>query len=242
MRYHWHQITASLVSQKQCFFFLPQRAQISQNPLMNIMGTLIEAHTMWEDSLGSFCVRRSQASWRKSAHWQPISSRCAGFAPASLSRCERVRVCVYPQRVHGTSALQPPHPHDLRHNKGKTVSDFLPVTPLLFTCPLAFKASLSSCRELRALMEQGMMDAERGRVIHRRKRTGTLAVVVAVQNVVVAACLIATLFLYLDFPKDVSTLWVERLSGEFVGKDAHTWFVFKNTLDDFFKHLQFNTE
>lgn len=84
-------------------------------------------------------------------------------------------------------------------------------------------------------MEQGMMDAEGGRVIHRRKRTGTLAVVVAVQNVVVAACLIATLFLYLDFPKDVSTLWVERLSGELVGKDAHTWFVFKNTLDDFFK-------
>lgn len=35
---------------------------------------------------------------------------------------------------------------------------------------------------------------------------------------------------------------MERLSGELVGKDAHTWFVFKNTLDDFFKHLQFNTE
>ncbi|XP_076736779.1 uncharacterized protein LOC143415173 [Maylandia zebra] len=63
-------------------------------------------------------------------------------------------------------------------------------------------------------MEQGMMDAERGRVIHRRKRTGTLAVVVAVQNVVVAACLIATLFLYLDFPKDTSTDTIVHIEFE----------------------------
>lgn len=55
-------------------------------------------------------------------------------------------------------------------------------------------------------MELRVMDAEGGRVIHQRRRTGKLAVVVAVQNVVVAACLVAALFLYLDFQKDVSTL------------------------------------
>ncbi|XP_042273612.1 uncharacterized protein LOC121901046 [Thunnus maccoyii] len=76
------------------------------------------------------------------------------------------------------------------------MSSFFPVTPLLSPYPLALKASLSSCRALRALMDRRRMDAEGGRVVHRDRRAGQLAVVVAVQNVLVAACLLVTLFVY----------------------------------------------
>lgn len=45
------------------------------------------------------------------------------------------------------------------------------------------------------------MDAEEGRVVHRMRHPNKLAVVVAVQNVLVAACLLATLYVYWDVPK-----------------------------------------
>ncbi|XP_026200659.1 uncharacterized protein LOC113151989 [Anabas testudineus] len=50
----------------------------------------------------------------------------------------------------------------------------------------------------------GTMDAERGRVVHRERRARKLAVVVAVQNVLVAACLLATLYVYWDAQKQHS--------------------------------------
>lgn len=40
------------------------------------------------------------------------------------------------------------------------------------------------------------MDAEGGRVVHRERRARKLAVVVAVQNVLVAACLLVTLYVF----------------------------------------------
>ncbi|XP_078024594.1 uncharacterized protein LOC144463647 [Epinephelus lanceolatus] len=47
-------------------------------------------------------------------------------------------------------------------------------------------------------MERRKMDADGGRVVHRRKRTRRLAIVVAVQNVLVTACLAVTLYVYWD--------------------------------------------
>ena len=89
------------------------------------------------------------------------------------------------------------------------MSSFFPVTPLLSPYPLALKASLSSCRALRALMDRRRRDAEGGRVVHRDRRAGKLAVVVAVQNVLVAACLLVTLYVYWNVQKQVSELGVE---------------------------------
>lgn len=45
------------------------------------------------------------------------------------------------------------------------------------------------------------MDVERGRVVHRERRARKLAVVVAVQNMLVAACLLVTLYVYWDVQK-----------------------------------------
>ena len=56
-------------------------------------------------------------------------------------------------------------------------------------------------------MEQRRMDAEGGRVVHRSRRAaGKLAVVVAVQNLLVVACLLATYYVYQDFQSLVSKL------------------------------------
>ncbi|GLD46296.1 uncharacterized protein AKAME5_002700900 [Lates japonicus] len=45
-------------------------------------------------------------------------------------------------------------------------------------------------------MDQRRMDAEGGRVVHREWRARKFAVIVAVQNVLVAACLVVTLYVY----------------------------------------------
>ncbi|XP_056234562.1 uncharacterized protein LOC130170890 [Seriola aureovittata] len=69
-----------------------------------------------------------------------------------------------------------------------------------FTARLVYQqhreSSLSSCRAFSALMDRRRMDAEGGRVVHREWRARKLAVVVAVQNVLVAACLFITLYVY----------------------------------------------
>lgn len=48
------------------------------------------------------------------------------------------------------------------------------------------------------MMDGRRMDVEGGRVVHREKRARKLAVVVAVQNMLVAACLLVTLYVYWD--------------------------------------------
>lgn len=53
-------------------------------------------------------------------------------------------------------------------------------------------------------MERRRMDAEGGRVVQRNKRAGKLALVVVVQNMLVAACLLVTLYVYWDVRKRVS--------------------------------------
>ncbi|CAK6974876.1 uncharacterized protein LOC113151989 [Scomber scombrus] len=45
-------------------------------------------------------------------------------------------------------------------------------------------------------MDRRRMDAEGGRVVYRDRRAGKIAVVVAVQNILVAACLLVTLYVY----------------------------------------------
>ena len=52
-------------------------------------------------------------------------------------------------------------------------------------------------------MDQGRMDAEGGRVIHRGKRARKLAVVAA-QNLLVVCCLLATLYVYRELHSWVS--------------------------------------
>ncbi|KAK9519225.1 hypothetical protein VZT92_021966 [Zoarces viviparus] len=47
-------------------------------------------------------------------------------------------------------------------------------------------------------MERRRMDADGGRAVHRERRTRKLAVVVAVQNVLVTACLVVTLYVCWD--------------------------------------------
>lgn len=57
-------------------------------------------------------------------------------------------------------------------------------------------------------MDRRRMDADGGRGVHRDRRTRKLAVVVAVQNVLVAVCLLVTLYVYWDVKGRVSKLWV----------------------------------
>lgn len=60
-------------------------------------------------------------------------------------------------------------------------------------------------------MERSSMDADGGRVVRRQGRVGKLAVVVAVQNVLVAVCLLVTLYVYFKFHADkVSELTCRR--------------------------------
>lgn len=108
--------------------------------------TVIQAYMMWAVSHGFFILHRHRSDFCCSgAHCQPISSRCAGLTPASPSCCVRARACVCNTRP-------PPH---TRTNKIKCRSravSFQSVTALyLSSCPLALKASLSSCRTLTAL-------------------------------------------------------------------------------------------
>ncbi|KAM7388510.1 hypothetical protein PAMP_024680 [Pampus punctatissimus] len=51
------------------------------------------------------------------------------------------------------------------------------------------------------MMDRRRMDAEGGRVVHRNRRAGKLAVVVAVQNLLVVACLVLTLCVHWDVNK-----------------------------------------
>ncbi|XP_007550842.1 uncharacterized protein LOC106947705 [Poecilia latipinna] len=80
------------------------------------------------------------------------------------------------------------------------MSDFFPVTPHLSASPLELKKPRSSGWELRALIDQRTMVTEGGRVIRRSSRVRRLAVVVAVQNLLVVTCLLVTLYLYLMSP------------------------------------------
>ncbi|KAK5622068.1 hypothetical protein CRENBAI_011134, partial [Crenichthys baileyi] len=93
------------------------------------------------------------------------------------------------------------------------MSVFFPVTPHLLASPLVLKKPRSSGRELRAPMDQGMIDVEGGRAVRRRSRVGRLAAVVAVQNLLVVACLLVTVYLYMESPalpeKDVFIQFAE---------------------------------
>lgn len=50
------------------------------------------------------------------------------------------------------------------------------------------------------------MNADGGRVVHRRKCARKLAVVVVLQNLLVASCLLVTLYVYWNVEKPVSKL------------------------------------
>ncbi|XP_054900695.1 uncharacterized protein LOC129369377 [Poeciliopsis prolifica] len=92
---------------------------------------------------------------------------------------------------HGGS---PPAHHERTVNQSERVS------------PLELKTPRGSGWELRAPIDQRTMDAEGGRAVRRSGRVGRLAVVVAVQNLLVVACLLVTVYLYLESlavqPKD----------------------------------------
>ncbi|XP_023195576.1 uncharacterized protein LOC111609735 [Xiphophorus maculatus] len=78
------------------------------------------------------------------------------------------------------------------------MSNFFPVTPHLSASPLELKKPRSSGWELRALIDQRTMDAEGGRAVRRSSRVGRLAIVVAVQNLLVVTCLLVTAYIYLE--------------------------------------------
>lgn len=67
-------------------------------------------------------------------------------------------------------------------------------------------------------MARGRMDADGGRVVHREKRARKLAVVVALQNLLVAACLLVTLYVYWNVCRDVHGP-VSKLRGELMRGD-----------------------
>ncbi len=168
--------------------------------------TVIEAYMMWEVSLHSVCVPASLQS-SLSASQLPVRWFHSCFSLAlCVCVCARARVCV----LHGRAATPPPtHKHtDKLKCRSRAVS-FQSLPSFLSPCPRALKASPSSCRALRALMDRRRMDADGGRGVrgvHRDRRTRKLAAVVAVQNVLVAACLLVTLYVYWDVQRRVSKL------------------------------------
>ncbi|MEQ2188057.1 hypothetical protein GOODEAATRI_011048 [Goodea atripinnis] len=80
------------------------------------------------------------------------------------------------------------------------MSVFFPLTPHLLASPLVLKKPRSSGRELRAPMDQAMIDVEGGRAVRQRSGAGRLAAVVAVQNLLVVACLLVTVYLCMKSP------------------------------------------
>ncbi|KAK2835795.1 hypothetical protein Q5P01_016279 [Channa striata] len=67
------------------------------------------------------------------------------------------------------------------------------------------------------MMDGRRMDADGGRVLHREKRARKLAVVVAVQNVLVVGCLLVTLYVYwggqTEPPEDTVHIHFNVISG-----------------------------
>ncbi|XP_043986280.1 uncharacterized protein LOC122839077 isoform X2 [Gambusia affinis] len=106
------------------------------------------------------------------------------------------------------------------------MSNFFPVTPHLSASPLELKKPRSSGWELRALIDQRTMDAEGGRAVRRSSRVGRLAIVVAVQNLLVVTCLLVTVYLYLyleslDVQQPEDIVYIQFAAHTGIKSDTH---------------------
>lgn len=190
-------------------------------PHMNIMGTWQWLkHTLWcgKVSLLGLCTSKTRRL-SESANERPVRWFRSCFSLTVRVLCS---LCVC---VCGCVATPPP---TQKHNKIKCRSWAVSFQslPSFHLAHSGSKASRRSCRASTALMERRMMDAEGGSALHREWRAAKLAVVVVLQNLLVAACLLVTLYVYWSLrshhQEQVSDLDVECewMHWELTGGDA----------------------